>query len=109
MPKKYVLGEVLEYIAGIEQYIAVLERQLAEAQATIAALQWMKITPDNPPTTGDEVAEYIFATYDEPAYWLVESVTEYGYSCCASHRRLISPPAQDSATEAEQRAAEGAR
>jgi hypothetical protein len=69
----------------------------------------MKITPDNPPTTGDEVAEYIFATYDEPAYWLVESVTEYGYSCCASHRRLISPPAQDSATEAEQRAAEGAR
>jgi len=31
MPKKYVLGEVLEYIAGIEQYIAVLERQLAEA------------------------------------------------------------------------------
>jgi hypothetical protein len=38
MPKKYVLSEVLEYIAGIEQYIADLERQLA-AEQNIEPLQ----------------------------------------------------------------------
>ena len=34
--------------------IAELERQLAEAKAQIAALQWRPITPENSPKVGDE-------------------------------------------------------
>jgi hypothetical protein len=40
--------------AHLQKRIADLERQLAEAQATIAALQWTPITPDNLPKVGDE-------------------------------------------------------
>jgi uncharacterized protein YbdZ (MbtH family) len=83
-----------------QRYIADLERQLATAQATIAALQWTEITPDNVPQVGDEaysandgdftyVQSFDLGTAQE---WINQGWT---------HRRPKSPPAQASATEAK--------
>jgi len=106
-----------------QRYIADLERQLATAQATIAALQWTPITPDNLPKVGDELARFP----GDPSVRLCQvQVWQVGENAGHeqpfsfrwrlsewTHFRPISPPAQDSATEGEraagQRAAEGAK
>ena len=90
-----------ERMKSPEQRIADLERQLAEAQATIAALQWTEITPENFPKVGDEAysdndGDFLYVhTCD---LGTAKEWTNEGWT----HFRPISPPAQDSATEAEQ-------
>lgn len=69
--------------------IALMER--------IAAAEWQPITAENKPEVGDEVAEYIFATVDEPYYWIVSEVDyEGGWSSVATHFRPINPPKESS-------------
>lgn len=80
--------------------IADLERQLVEAQVTIAALQWTKITPDNLPKVGDEVGKWTpsgyFHTAQLSSEWRIEAQLEdNGWT----YRRSLSPPAQASAAE----------
>ena len=77
---------------------ATLERELAEAQATIAALQWTEIAPDNLPKVGDEA----YSAYDGDSLYVhscdlgtAQEWTNKGWTHC----RPISPPAQASATE----------
>jgi hypothetical protein len=58
------------------------------------ALEWKEITDTDKPKVGDEVAEYIFATVDEPDYWIVSEVDhDGGWSSVATHFRPINPPA----------------
>ncbi len=98
-----------EVVVNAVEY-ARLKAQLAEAQATIAALQWTPITPDNLPKplvheVLDPVRGFVGTVF---ASWPYERSIEAGWL----YFRPISPPAQASATEAErtaeQRAAEGA-
>jgi hypothetical protein len=117
MAKTATRDETREELLALRFKYADLERQLATAQATIEALQWTPITPENLPKVGDEVWGPYTTWAGNPACYLqvvsryhcIDLLPQSGYT----HRRPISPPAQDSATEAEraaeQRAAEGAR
>ena len=88
---------------------ATLERELATAQATIAAAQWTPITPDNLPKVGDEIARFPA----DPSVRLCQvQVWQVGENAGPeqpfafkwrlsewTHFRPISPPAQASAAE----------
>jgi len=76
--------------------VPVLTDVHTEAQATIAALQWTKITPDNVPQVGDEA----YSAYDGDFTYVqscdlgtAQEWTNDGWT----HLRPISPPAQASA------------
>jgi hypothetical protein len=79
----------------------ILHRELRAAQATIAALRWTEITPDNLPKMGDEIAHFAKSRFVEVAAvmdcdipWLERRHTNFW-----THRRPISPPAQARAAE----------
>lgn len=104
-------GNPGEYVASITNdnrnllvENAALKAQLAAAQATIAALQWTPITPDNVPQVGDEAYsanDGDFTYVQSFDLGTAQEWTNDGWT----HRRPISPPAQASATEAEQQPA----
>jgi hypothetical protein len=79
---------------------ATLERELAEAQATIAALQWTPITMDNLPLKDSEVIgrEGLVETVRYHSDLLRQSFA-YSRMVGWTHFRPISPPAQASAAE----------
>ena len=91
-----VMGHVerfLERIADLERELATaLKTELSAAQATIAALQWTPITPDNLPKplvheVLDPVRGFVGTVF---ASWPYERSIEAGWL----YFRPISPPAQ---------------
>lgn len=73
-----------------------LKAQVAAARATIAALQWTPITPDNFPKVGDEAysgndGDFLYVHSCDLG--TAQEWTNEGWT----HFRPISPPAQDSA------------
>ena len=98
MAKTVTRDETREELLALRFKYAVLERQLAEARATIAALQWTEIKPDNVPQVGDEAYsanDGDFTYVQSFDLGTAQEWTNDGWT----HRRPISPPAQASATE----------
>ena len=84
------------------KWCATLERELATAQATIAAAQWTEIAPDNLPKMGDEVgcfADDGCCVYDVCDIHLRFTYEVWVKKRAMTHFRPISPPAQASAAE----------